>query len=216
MLHVTLLIDVPADGGDAICLSSGSKEVESIDTKTPFGKAFYDRKADFFVIPYTGLFWINLIVVAVSAAFWSIAAVVAAVVLRQFAIHLFHRHLFSRTWFQFGTMYGFIAIVFIAVLAIQSLIVFAWVILAKWAVIGRRKQGSYHWDKSSYCQRWQLHLTLSHVMFHGHGNGVLSYITGSAYIVWFYRALGLKAGRDVSIFAGGRVGLMTEPDLVEV
>jgi hypothetical protein len=34
--------------------------------------------------------------------------------------------------------------------------------------------------------------------------------------VWFFRALGAKIGRNVSIFAGGKAGLLTEPDLVEV
>lgn len=43
---------------------------------------------------------------------------------------------------------------------------------------------------------------------------MLGPITGSAYIVWFYRALGAKIGKNCSIWAGGRPGLMTEPDLV--
>ena len=54
-------------------------------------------------------------------------------------------------------------------------------------------------------------------MYRGHGNGgVLGSLTGSAYIVWFMRALGAKIGRDCTLWASGRVGLMTEPDLVEL
>ena len=53
------------------------------------------------------------------------------------------------------------------------------------------------------------------MLYRGHGNGgVLAPITGSAYIVWFYRALGARIGKDCSIWTGGRPGLMTEPDLV--
>ena len=64
-------------------------------------------------------------------------------------------------------------------------------------------------------QRWQLHLTLSRLLYRGHGNGgVLGPITGSAYIVWFYRALGAQIGKNCAVWAGGRPGLMTEPDLV--
>lgn len=71
------------------------------------------------------------------------------------------------------------------------------------------------YDTHSYCQRWQLHLTLSRLLYRGHGNGgVLGPITGSVYIVWFYRLLGAKIGKNVSVWAGGRPGLMTEPDLV--
>ena len=52
-------------------------------------------------------------------------------------------------------------------------------------------------------------------MYRGHGNGgVLGSLTGSAYIVWFYRALGAKIGNNCALWVGGRVGLMTEPDLV--
>lgn len=43
---------------------------------------------------------------------------------------------------------------------------------------------------------------------------MLGPITGSVYIVWFYRLLGAKIGKNVSVWAGGRPGLMTEPDLV--
>ena len=123
---------------------------------------------------------------------------------------------------------------FVGLLLLQSLLAMAWVIGTKWLVIGRRHEGSCAWDTHSYCklfsllvisgqsltvrragQRWQLHLTLSRLLYRGHGNGgVLAPITGSAYIVWFYRALGAKIGKNCSIWAGGRPGLMTEPDLV--
>ena len=100
---------------------------------------------------------------------------------------------------------------------LQSIIAMLYVIVAKWLIIGRRAQGSCDWDKSSYCQRLQLHLVLSKPLYKGYGNGgVLGAISGSAYIVWYYRALGAKIGRDCALFAGGRVGLMTEPDLVEL
>jgi hypothetical protein len=29
--------------------------------------------------------------------------------------------------------------------------------------LGRRKQGAYPWDESSYCQRWQVYLTLEEI-----------------------------------------------------
>lgn len=31
-------------------------------------------------------------------------------------------------------------------------------VAGKWALLGRRKQGAYPWDQSSYCQRWQCYL----------------------------------------------------------
>ena len=45
---------------------------------------------------------------------------------------------------------------------------------------------------------------------------MLETITGSAYIVWFLRALEAKIGKNCAIYAEGKPGLMTEPDLVQV
>ncbi|KAI0933437.1 putative NRPS-like protein biosynthetic cluster [Taiwanofungus camphoratus] len=203
--------------GQAICLSHGSKDDPNSDTVTPFGRAFYGREANFFVIPYVILVLINIVVAACSAAYWSISAVAAAQILRLWELHAPQLHLFNETWYRFGTLYGLVATCFIIVLPLQALVAMIWVIVTKWIVIGRRRGGSYHWDQSSYCQRWQLHLTLSRPLYRGYSNGgPLALITGSAYIVWFFRALGAKIGKNCAIFAGGRVGLMTEPDLVEL
>jgi len=160
---------------------------------------------------------INMLIAAISAAYWSISAVTAALILRHLHIHLKHVHFFAPRWYRFGILYGLIAVLFVIVLTIQAIISLFWVILAKWIVIGQRRVGPHHWDESSYCQRWGLHLALSRFIYKGYGNGgVLGPITGSAYIVWFYRALGAKMGKNCAIFAGGYAGLMTEPDLVEV
>ena len=48
------------------------------------------------------------------------------------------------------------------------------------------------------------------------GLHIIGTLSGSAYAVWYTRALGARIGRDCALWAGGRVGLMTEPDLVEL
>ncbi|KAI0693792.1 acetyl-CoA synthetase-like protein [Cytidiella melzeri] len=205
------------DGGEAAMFSKGLGVELDEDTITPFGRAFYKREATYFVFPYPLLVLINILISCLSAAWWSLAAVAASQILRQFYIHLPSLNLFAATWYRPATTYGLIASAFVILLTIQSVISLAWVIAWKWIVIRRRKEGSCPWDKSSYCQRWQLHLSLSKPLYRGHGNGgVLGTLTGSAYIVWFYRAIGAKIGKNVCIWAGGRVGLMTEPDLVEL
>jgi hypothetical protein len=77
-----------------------------------------------------------------------------------------------------------------------------------------------HWSKEGgkfALGREQLHMTLSLPLYRGYGSDdILASLTGSAYIVWFFRALGAKIGRNVSIFAGGRTGFLSELDLVEV
>lgn len=205
------------DHGEAICFNRGNPDAKTTETITPFGRAYYKREANYFVFPYPILFVINLLVAAISAGYWSISAVAAAQLLRQFHIHLGHRNFFSQEWYQFGTLYGLIACSFIIVLNIQALGAVLWAILTKWIIIGQRKEGKCAWNESSYCQRWQLHLTLCRPLYRGYGNGgILGPLTGSAYIVWYFRALGANIGKNVALFAGGKTGLMTEPDLVEV
>ncbi|TFK51941.1 acetyl-CoA synthetase-like protein [Heliocybe sulcata] len=204
------------DRGEAVCFGKGSKDVGG-DTITPFGRAFYKREASFFVLPYPILLLINLFTAAGCAGFWSMGAIAVTQALNQMRIHLHHIRLFEDSWHRFFVLFGLISVFFILALNIQAYLALAWVIVTKWLVIGRRKEGQYDWDKSSYCQRWQLHLGLSRLLNRSYGNGgVLGNLTGSAYMVWFYRALGATIGKDVAIFAGGRVGLMTEPDLLEL
>ncbi|KAJ6485740.1 acetyl-CoA synthetase-like protein [Mycena sanguinolenta] len=197
--------------GMLVCFEDNS------DTTTPFGRAFYMGQADYFVYPYLLIVFVNIVVASLSAAYWSISAVAAAQILRQLLHHTGWLYIYHPTWYRPATIYGLIAVCFIIVLNVQAILSLSWVIITFWLVIGRRKDGRYPWDKSSYCQRWQLHLSLSRFIYKGYGNGgVLASLTGTVYIVWFYRALGAKIGKNCSVFAGGRVGLMTEPDLVEV
>ncbi|KII85716.1 hypothetical protein PLICRDRAFT_116163 [Plicaturopsis crispa FD-325 SS-3] len=205
-------------GGEAIRFAAGRKDLdESSDTTTPFGRAFYGGSANYFVLPYFFLVTINILVAAISSAYWSISAVTAAQFLRQLQIHMPKAHLFHYSWYRFGTAYGLIAVSFVIVLNIQAAIAISWVIVTKWAVMGRRREGPHHWDTSSYCQRWQLHLVLSRPLYRGQGNGgVLAPLTGTAYYVWYLRALGATIGRNCSIYPGGTAGLMTEPDLVHL
>ncbi|KAF4611312.1 hypothetical protein D9613_007197 [Agrocybe pediades] len=204
------------DKGEAVCLNPGSKEGNlDPDTCTPFGRAFYMGEAKYFVFPYAMVLLISCLATTISALFWSISAVGAAQILREIQIHVFH--IFRVRWYRFGLLYGITSVCFVVILGIQGLLSMLWVIGTKWLLLGRRRPGSYDWDQSSYCQLWQLHLTLSRLMLRGYGyGGVLAPLAGSAYIVWFYRAMGAKIGKDCAIWAGGRAGLMTEPDLVQL
>ncbi|KAJ7272639.1 acetyl-CoA synthetase-like protein [Mycena haematopus] len=200
------------------CLDDGMSKVEDdSDTTTPFGRAFYKGEADYFVYPYALILLVNVLVASLSAAYWSISAVAAAQMLRQLHHHAHWLHIYRPVWYRPGIIYGLIAVSFIIVLNIQAILALWWVVVTKWLVIGRRQDGRYSWDKSSYCQRWQIHLVLARFIYKGYGNGgVLAPLTGTVYIVWYLRALGAKIGKNCAIYAGGKAGLMTEPDLVEL
>ncbi|KAJ6617908.1 AMP-dependent synthetase and ligase [Mycena sp. CBHHK59/15] len=206
-------------GTGAYCLDDGSTKDLNRDTITPFGRAFHQRKAGYFVYPYFLILVINIVITTLSAAYWSISAVTAAQLLRHIDLHRSHRvaEIYRRSWFRPATIYGLIALCFVIVLNAQAILSIAWVVATKWLVIGRRRDGQFAWDTSSYCQRWQLHLVLSRFVYKGYGNGgVLGPLSGTAYFVWYLRAMGARIGKNCVLYPGGRVGLMTEPDLVQL
>ena len=128
------------------------------------------------------------------------------------------QHIFRFHWDQLGILlYGVVASCFIIVHSLQGILSIILVVATSWLVIGHRQPGKYDWDQSNYCQAWNLHITLWQIVKDGSGdNGVLASLAGTAYIVWYLRALGAKIGKNCAIWAGGQMGLMTEPDLVEV
>lgn len=101
-------------------------------------------------------------------------------------------------------------------LFVQAILALTLTIGAKWALMGRRKPGSYDWDKSSYCQRWQILLTIERLRRHCFsGNGILSLLTSTHYLTLYFRALGARIGSDCALFASGATTLLfTEPDLL--
>lgn len=187
------------------------------ETITPFGRAFYKRKATFFVFPYLMLVAINVIVAIFSSGYWATAAVGTVLSLNVLRSNFEYvsTAIFSDHWYRPGLVYAFIAICFVIILNVQAFIAFLWVIGTKWAVIGRRREGRYDWDKSSYCQRWQLHLTLQRLLGKGFGGHLIGHISGTWMAVWYLRSLGAKIGDECAIWAGGKPSLqLTEPELV--
>ena len=50
---------------------------------------------------------------------------------------------------------------FLCVQNVMTVLALAIAIGLKHAIIGKRRPGLYNWDESSYCQRWQVDLTVS-------------------------------------------------------
>lgn len=114
-------------------------------------------------------------------------------------------------WDGFGSYLMATLAVYILVHLLLVLLAYGLDIAAKWLFLGRRKPGVYAWDSSSYCMRWNLYLGASCVR-----RGLLDYLQGSAYLVWFFQAHGATIGDDVCLYPAGSDPMMTEPDLVTV
>merc|ERR1712060_524514 len=89
-------------------------------------------------------------------------------------------------------------------------------ISAKWAFMGRRQPGSHSWDNSSYSQRWQLYLSLAPLRHFAGECDALDFFWGSQWLVWYYRALGARIGKNVCLYPNGADPMMTEPELVTI
>jgi hypothetical protein len=56
-------------------------------------------------------------------------------------------------------------------------------------------EGPHSWDNDNYCQRWQIYLCIEQLrrgVGFG-GRGILEYFCGSAFIVSYFRMLGVQA-----------------------
>lgn len=189
------------------------------DTITPFGRAFYQRQAPYFVLPYPVIVLINTFMSVFSAVYWATPAAATILILNKCRKTWDHEAsgLFSDHWYRPALVYVFFALSFMVIMTLQALLAFAWVIGTKWMLLGRRKEGRYNWDQSSYCQRWQLHLTLSRLLYHGFGGRLIGCISGSWFAVAYLRCLGARIGKDCAIWAGGRPSVqLTEPELVNM
>ena len=113
-------------------------------------------------------------------------------------------------------LYFMFTALIIAIMGAQTILALGIVIASKWILMGRRKQGNYDWDKSSYCQRWQLFLKIEALRRHCYGgHGILGLLTGTEWVVLYFRCLGANIGANCALFASGTPSLyFTEPDLL--
>ncbi|KAI7233143.1 acetyl-CoA synthetase-like protein [Hortaea werneckii] len=197
--------------------SSGSLDAEA-ESSSPFGRAFYQGKANYKVWSQSTITFYSTLVALSTAIFWNIGSISAVQVIG----HAYENNtILSQTFLGQNNLrplalYIYFTGIIIAIMAAQSVFVLAFLIGSKWLLMSRRQQGNYDWDKSPYCQRWQLFLKLESLRRHCYGgHGILGMLTGTHWIVLYFRAMGLKCGKDCALFAGGLPSLMfTEPDLL--
>jgi len=100
----------------------------------------------------------------------------------------------------------------------HAVLIFLWVAIevgAKWALMGRRKEGRYNWDETSYNQNWELYQIVCKVRSIARLN-FLDFLAGTPWMSSFFRLLGAKIGQDCCLYPAGGDPYMPEPDLVEM
>jgi hypothetical protein len=204
-----------ASKGKIMLLSSSnsiSSKSEKPSSSSPFGRAFYEGKAPYHVFGQFTIFLYSTFISIFVQVYWNVGTISTIILSRI----INNTDQFKPRWYRPLKIYAFDVCIVSGLCVCLSLLSLGIVIAVKWLLLGRRKAGSHDWDKSSYCQRWQLFLTIEAIRRRCFGgNGILGMLTGTHYCVLYFRLLGAKIGNDCALFAGGRPSLIfTEPDLL--
>lgn len=187
------------------------------DDASPFGRAFYLKQASFKVYSLSMIVMYSTAITVFTAFYWNVPSISAIqIVALIFRTH--HNILGRDNWFDPVVLYLLFFMLISILATLQAILAIAIVIGAKWYLLGRREPGNYDWDKSPYCQNWQLYLTVEKLRRYCYrGHGVLGMLTGTHWLVLYFRALGGTLGDNCALFANGRPSLMfTEPDLITI
>ncbi|OKL61481.1 hypothetical protein UA08_03423 [Talaromyces atroroseus] len=190
-------------------------EITELDTCKPFGRAFYRHESNYYVLRIWQIVVYSIVSVVFTTVYWIMSIIFSLLALRAALSYSNAAGFQQGPWRPF-VLYGTLAAILSGVSAAQAFLALGIIICIKWMVMGRRKEGTFHWDKSSYNQRWQFLLSCETVIKDCYGGaGLLPMITGTAYLSWYYRLLGANIGKDCAIHANGTPNIFfTEPDLL--
>ncbi|KAE8140256.1 hypothetical protein BDV38DRAFT_269254 [Aspergillus pseudotamarii] len=157
--------------------TSEKHSIHDDDTSTPFGRAFYEGQANYHVL-------------AIVVAVYPTVSVLTGLLVVRRLLRIGFSGL-EANWWRPLSFYGIFTLVIAVMVLLQTLAVVGITIAAKWMPLGQRREGYYPWDMSSYSQRWQIMLAIQELIDQYPGNiGVLTLISGTAYLPVFYRAMG--------------------------
>ncbi|KAE9981906.1 putative NRPS-like protein biosynthetic cluster [Venturia inaequalis] len=209
-------LDTPISSNSFSQLLHNDSASRSTAATTPFGRAFYEHQAPYHVFGMAFITFYSVLTSIVISIYWNAPTVLALQTLNYFAQYSSFAPLFARSIFRPFFIFAILLTAFSLLQIIFSIQALALSISVKWIMLGQREQGDYDWDKSSYCQRWQLLLTAERIRRkNGGGEDILTSLTGTYYFALFYRLQGATIGKDCALFAGGEVSTaFTEPDLL--
>lgn len=219
---------VGSKGGDSVCLSAGSKEQEkglssgtssetaSESNYSPFGRAFYMKQAPYRVLGPFAIFCYSAFTTVFTAFYWNVPNISSVQIVNVVMTRCVPNGI--GMWWDVLAVFLMMCVLIAILTTLEAILALAIVIASKWALLGRRKPGNYDWDKSPYCQRWQMFLCIEKLRRNCYsGQGILNLLTGTHWLVLYFKALGADIGKDCALFANGKPSLMfTEPDLIKL
>jgi len=189
--------------------------VGDASTLRPFGKAVYTQGgATYFVWPVSLMMAFKTVC---SILFEAIHALPLLGALHISGGILYGFPVSDRNYDSYNyrayTVYTTMFVVFLGTHAIRIGLCFAIEIAAKWLLMGKRMEGRYNWDTSTYGQRWELYQIVSQIR-KLHRVTTLDFIAGTPFMSAYFRTLGSQVGKDCCLYPAGGDPYMPEPDLV--
>ncbi|KAJ3225205.1 hypothetical protein HDU78_010737 [Chytriomyces hyalinus] len=201
---------IGAKNGDALLWDAGDEAAALKEpTIKPFGKAFYLKQASFKVLPEWAVVLYTMFTHVVTTSVWTMIPIGGLLAAGHYYFLAMHS---ARDWSRVdSTGYAFFVLGSYGAYLLVVIFTVSTMIASKWLLIGKREPGSYDWDKSNYCQRWQAAITLQMIL-----HGLPNNIRGSQYLVWYFHALGATIGDRVCLYPTGADPMMTEPELITI
>lgn len=183
-------------------------------TLRPFGKAFYRGEASYSVWPLHVIIAATLLIRSILSVFHTLPLLGA---IQGGGAILYGLPLIDRVYdsHEYNFFHVYFAILFVFFFT-HALRVALWLVIeltAKWTLMGRREEGRYNYDTSSYAQRWELYQLISKVRKFNRLN-FLDFLSGTPFMAAYFRLNGGRIGRDCCLFPAGADPFMPEPDLV--
>ncbi|KAI2510788.1 AMP-binding enzyme [Fragilaria crotonensis] len=92
-----------------------------------------------------------------------------------------------------------------------------WVVIEltakSWTLIGRRVEGRYNYDTTSYAQRWEIHQMIAKLRKFSRLN-FLDFFSGTPYMAAYFRWSGGTIGKDCCLYPADADPFVAEPDLL--
>jgi len=214
-LYTNDMSDVKSKNQSTSGLGTPVSVQPSSPSSSPFGRAFYEGLANYRVWGLTTIIFYSSMITIFTTFYWNVSTTTAVQIVARL-LPLFRHYISAGNTYRPLLVYLLFTICISILQTALAVLALCIVISAKWIVIGRRSPGNYNWDTSTYCQRWQLYLAIERLRRQCYGGlGILGLLTGTHYMVWYYRLLGAKIGKNCALFASGSPScLLTEPDLV--
>ncbi|GKY96221.1 hypothetical protein MPSEU_000582000 [Mayamaea pseudoterrestris] len=182
-------------------------------TLRPFGKAFYQREANYFVWPLPLIISFTLVTKSIIAALDCFSMLGALHLSAFYWYGAIQGRVYQRDYVTFSEVYTVMLIAFCFTHCIR---VAMWLLVeigAKWAFMGTRKEGRYNYHEDPYAQNWECYQIVSKVRQSGKVN-FLDFIAGTPYLATLFRMMGGKLGDDCCLYPAGADPFPPEIDMV--